>query len=110
MLTMTGCDALMIGRGSVVNPFIFHQIRAHFAKRTYQPKWEDLLGYLQTYMGEIPIESSEKLKINKMKQLMGFLFKSNPILVERRQKMLTNTYKDFKSFLDFAVPLLKEGW
>lgn len=110
MLTMTGCDALMIGRGSVVNPFIFHQIRAHFAKQTYQPKWEDLLGYLQTYMGEIPIESSEKLKINKMKQLMGFLFKSNPILLERRQTMLTNTYKDFKSFLDFAVPLLKEGW
>lgn len=31
MLQTTGCDALMIGRGSVINPFIFHQIRAHFS-------------------------------------------------------------------------------
>ncbi|MBS0605144.1 MAG: tRNA-dihydrouridine synthase family protein [Verrucomicrobia bacterium] len=110
MLKTTGCDALMIGRGSVINPFIFHQIRAHFAKTSYQPKWEDLLRYLQVYIAEIPAESSERLKINKMKQLMGFLFKGNPLLVERRQTMLTTTYTDFKSFMDFALPLLKEGW
>ncbi len=110
MLKMTGCDALMIGRGSVINPFIFHQIRAHFARTIYQPKWEDLFSYLQTYISGIPLESSERLKINKMKQLMGFLFKANPILAERRQTMLTTTYNDFPSFLNRAIALLKEGW
>ncbi|MBS0651546.1 MAG: tRNA-dihydrouridine synthase family protein [Verrucomicrobia bacterium] len=110
MLKLTNCDALMIGRGSVINPFIFHQIRSHFAMTTYLPKWESLLSFLETYISEIPSESSERLKINKMKQLMGFLFKANPILAELRQTMLTTTYKDFTSFYTFAISLLKEGW
>ena len=110
MLKMTSCDALMIGRGSVINPFIFHQIRAHFAGKPYQPSWEDLKTYLEVYIAEIPPESSERLKINKMKQLMGFLFKGNAALLERRQQMLTTTYANLGAFLDFAIPLLKEGW
>ncbi len=110
MLKMTGCDALMIGRGSVINPFIFHQIRSHFAKTTYQPKWEDLKTYLEVYISEIPAGTAERLKINKMKQLMGFLFKGNPALLEKRQLMLTTTYTDFESFYKFAFPLLEEGW
>lgn len=110
MLKMTGCDALMIGRGSVVNPFIFHQIRAHFSKTHYQPAWVDLMRYLDIYLAEIPNEGSARGKINKMKQLMSFLFKSNPSLLEKRQLMLTATYPDFLSFLNYSIPLLKEGW
>lgn len=110
MLQETGCDALMIGRGSVINPFIFHQIRAHFAGKAYEPEWDDLQRYLEVYLSEIPPDSSERLKINKMKQLMGFLFKGNPELLDRRQTMLTTTYTDFESFLNFTIPLLKEGW
>jgi nifR3 family TIM-barrel protein len=110
MLKNTGCDALMIGRGSVINPFIFHQIKAHFAKNDYCPKWEDLQRYLETYIAEIPPESSSRLKINKMKQLMGFLFKGNQELQNLRQSMLTTTYTDLESFLAFSIPLLKEAW
>jgi nifR3 family TIM-barrel protein len=110
MLQITRCDALMIGRGSVINPFIFHQIRAHFAKASYQPQWNDLIRYLEVYIAEIPSESSARLKINKMKQLMGFLFKSNEELRHRRQAMLTTTHTHLDDFLNFAIPLLKEGW
>jgi tRNA-dihydrouridine synthase C len=110
MLKSTGCDALMIGRGSVINPFLFHQIRAHFAGDSYQVQWESLLRYLQVYISEISPDSSSRLKINKMKQLMGFLFKGNQALLDRRQAMLTTTYTDLDSFLAFAIPLLKEGW
>jgi len=110
MFETTSCDALMIGRGSVINPFIFHQIRSHFAGRSYRGSWEDVRTYLETYISEIPPDSSVRLKINKMKQLMGFLFKSNPVLLEKRQLMLTTTYGDFESFLKFALPLLQEGW
>lgn len=110
MLQTTACDALMIGRGSVINPFIFHQIRSHFAGKSYSGSWEDVKTYLETYISEIPSDSSERLRINKMKQLMGFLFKSNPVLLEKRQQMLTTTYTDFPSFLNFALPLLQEGW
>ena len=110
MLKQTSCDGLMIGRGSVINPFIFHQIRSHFAGRSYEPKWSDLERYLGVYLAEIPLESSERLKINKMKQLMGFLFKSNPVLLEKRQQMLTTTATHLEAFLAQAIPLLREGW
>jgi nifR3 family TIM-barrel protein len=110
MLKETQCDALMIGRGSVINPFIFHQIRAHFSGKSYPTQWEDLHRYLQVYISEIPAESSSRLKINKMKQLLGFLFKGNQALLDRRQTMLTTTFTDLEVFLNFAIPLLKESW
>jgi nifR3 family TIM-barrel protein len=110
MLKETRCDALMIGRGGVINPFIFHQIRAHFAKKPYRPQWDDLVRYLEVYISQIPPESSIRLKINKMKQLMGFLFKANAASMAKRQTMLTTTYTHFEEFLNFSLPLLKEGW
>lgn len=110
MLKMTACDALMIGRGSVINPFLFHQIRSYFSGKPYQPVWEDLKSYLEVYVAQIPSESSEKLKINKMKQLMGFLFKGNTALLQKRQQMLTTIYANLEMFLNFSLPLLKEGW
>ncbi len=110
MIRETGCDALMIGRGSVIDPFVFHRIRAHYAKDTFEPSWSQLEDYLNRYVSEIPVDMPNKTKINKMKQLMGFLFKGNPQLFSLRQTMLTTAYTTLQSFLDFAVPLLKKGW
>ncbi|MBI3236241.1 MAG: tRNA-dihydrouridine synthase family protein [Chlamydiales bacterium] len=110
MLETTHCDALMIGRGSIINPFLFHQIRSHFAKKTFLPRLENLLEYLNTYRSFIPQESSERLKINKLKQLMGFLFKATPELLTLRQKMLTAIHPDFASFYHHSIRLLQEGW
>ncbi len=36
MLSETGCDALMIGRGTYGNPWIFNQIKDAFEKRPVQ--------------------------------------------------------------------------
>lgn len=110
MLKETACDALMIGRGSVTNPFLFHQIKAHFAEKSYIPQWEQVLSYLHTYISEISLETSFKMKINKMKQLMGFLFKGNSVLYEKRQTLLTSNYSNFEDFMGFSLELLKEGW
>ncbi len=110
MLRMTGCDALMVGRGSVINPFIFHQIRAHFSKKPVQAEWKDLIRYFEVYLAEIPSETPNRTKINKMKQLMSFLFKGNAELLEKRNAILTSTPADLESFLQYALPLLQEGW
>lgn len=110
MLHITGCDALMIGRGSLMNPFIFHQIRAHFSGIPYQPKFEDLMQYLNIYTEAMPLEMNPKVRVNKLKQLLGFLFKSNAKLLEKRQVILTSTYDNADSFLQYVKPLLKEGW
>lgn len=110
MLEVTQCDALMIGRGSLINPFIFHEIRAHFAGVPYLPKWENLTRYLHTYIQEIAPDVSLRIRINKLKQLLGFLFKSTPQLLEKRQTLLTCIEQDPNSFFSFAQSLLNEGW
>lgn len=110
MLAVTGCDALMIGRGAVINPFLFSQIRSHFSKKTYTPKWQDLFDYLQTFVASIPPDMPERNKISKLKQLFGFLFKGNDTLLGLRGAMLTSGYKDMNSFLQFSISLLQEGW
>ena len=110
MLNSTGCDALMIGRGSIMNPFIFHQIRAHFSGIPFQAKWDGLLAFLETYAAQTPPEFSTRLRVGKLKQLFGFLFKGNGKLAEKRQMVLSSSFEDPEAFLQFAKPLLQEGW
>jgi nifR3 family TIM-barrel protein len=110
MLRLTGCNALMIGRGSIINPFIFHQIKAHFSQTLYQPKWEDLNRYFSIYLDAQPSDMSVKLRVNKLKQLFSFLFKGNAKLLEMRQTILTSNHPDPHSFLQYAKPFLQESW
>jgi nifR3 family TIM-barrel protein len=109
MLSDTRCDALMIGRGSVINPFIFHQIRSHFAGTTFQFSTEDLSKYITAYLDFIPTEIPIKTRINKLKQLMGFIFKGSPELLSKREAMLKTTYTDLDSFLQFSLALLQSS-
>ncbi len=109
MLRQTNCDALMIGRGSIINPFIFHEIKAHFSKIPYRPTWEAYVRYFETYIAAIPPETTMRVRVNKMKQLMSFLFKATPALLEKRQTILTSLCTDLNQFMEFSLPLLKEG-
>lgn len=110
MLRTTKCDALMIGRGSVINPFIFHEIKAHYAGEIYKPKWEDLMRYFEIYLAEIHPESPVRNKINKVKQLMSFLFKGSEELLQLRQIILTSVHPTLEAFLNFAIPLLQKRY
>jgi tRNA-dihydrouridine synthase C len=110
MLRTTGCDALMIGRGSVINPFLFHQIRAHFSSSLYVPKWDDLMRYLDVYVSHITPESPLKMRVNKLKQLFGFLFKGSDQLLAQRPQILTAQHDEPHAFLAFAKTLLSERW
>jgi tRNA-dihydrouridine synthase C len=110
MLNQTKCDALMIGRGSVSNPFIFHEIKAYFAGISYQPDWENLKLFLNTFIDDIPLEMTMRGKLNKVKQLFGFLFKGNSWLLDQRKNILTSSYRTIESFLEFALPIYYQGW
>lgn len=103
MLSETGCDGLMIGRGAIINPFIFQEIRAE----TFKPSWFALERYFAIYQAEMAESITEKGKVNKLKQLMGFFFKRTPALLAKRQEMLTRPYRDIDDFMNFVLPLLK---
>lgn len=110
MLQQTNCDALMIGRGSVINPFIFHQIKAHFAGKQFKREWSMLEHYFEVYISAIPDGMPEKTKVNKFKQLLGFIFKGSAALLEKRQDILKSSHQNVCSLLEFALPQLKENW
>jgi tRNA-dihydrouridine synthase C len=110
MLRTTGCDGLMIGRGSIMNPFLFHQIRAHYSNIPYEPQWEKLLGFFETFMAETPVDFTPKLRVNKLKQLLGFIFKSKPTLLEKRPLVLSCQHTDPRAFLAYVLPLIQKDW
>ncbi|NDD58593.1 MAG: tRNA-dihydrouridine synthase family protein [Chlamydiae bacterium] len=110
MLRQTGCDGLMIGRGSVINPFIFHQIKAHYQNKVYSPSWSDLTAFFQVYIQEMPEDMPVRIKVNKLKQLMSFQFKASKELLEKRQLVLSSQIKSVEEFLDFSLATLMEGW
>ncbi len=110
MLKNTACDALMIGRGSIINPFIFQAIQARFSKTVFVPTWDSLERYLGVFVSEMPQEMLERGKINKMKQILSFLFKGNENLLSVRQEMLKTTTTTLSEFLNATIPLLKKHW
>ena len=110
VLSYTKCDALMIGRGAIINPFIFLQIRLHFENKTHTVSWESLENYLKFYLQSIPKEIPEKTKVNKIKQLISFICKSTPSLLLQRQSLLTLQSKESLLFLEEVLPILKTNF
>lgn len=111
MLNETGCDALMIGRGSVINPWIFQEIRAHFEQKAFVPEWRSFCSFMHIFLTEmIRTEVPQNTQLNKIKQLMSFFFKGNDWLLEQRIGILSFKSKDPYELLNVALPKLKEGW
>lgn len=92
MLAQTGCDALMIGRGALINPFIFHEIRSHFSGHSFVRNFKP---YFATFLEEKP-------NVGKLKQLLGFFLKNSP----HRLELLRCKLKDPLEFFDFAKKFL----
>lgn len=106
MLRETRCDALMIGRGSVIDPFIFQKIRAHFASESFKPSWKTMQAYFSAYVDHFPIDMSIKVKINKLKQMMSFLFKRSQELLSLRPEILRFNPLSAEAYLEFATSVL----
>lgn len=110
ILRTTGCDAIMIGRGSIMNPFIFQQIRSHYSGVDYQPQWEDLASFLDVFLTEISEIFSANLRVNKLKQLLSQLFVGNASLMDKKQAVLRTNFRDPYELLAFATPFLRDHW
>ncbi len=110
ILSYTKCDALMIGRGAIMNPFLFLQIRAHFAKKTHEISWEMVENYLRHYFASLPEKMVEKTKINKLKQLIGFLCQSRSSWLEQRQTLLSTQSREVSSFLETIISVLSQNF
>lgn len=108
MLKETQCDGVMIGRWAATNPFIFHEIKNHLSGKTDSFCSQSIELFLNTYYEEMPLDMPEKTKINKLKQLLGFMFLKNEKLLEKRQDMLTEKYISSRSILEKNLAILTD--
>lgn len=110
MIRTTSCDALMIGRGSIINPFIFQEIRRHYEGKNYKSTCSDVSSFIRVFANEISTEFSTKLQINKLKQLFSLLFTKNARLLEKKQTVLRSSVTTPHELLEVAFPFLERGW
>lgn len=75
VLKETGCFGLMIGRSAIRNPWIFRQIREHFAgKEVYQPTLGDVYGYSHALIDTLfNSKVPETNRVNKLKKFFNFV-------------------------------------
>src|SRR5438309_2876632 len=75
VLETTGARGLMIGRGAIRNPWIFHQIRQQQrGEPIFQPRGLDVLEYIrQLYAAVRPPDARESAQVQKMKKYLNFI-------------------------------------
>jgi nifR3 family TIM-barrel protein len=75
VLQTTGARGLMIGRGAIRNPWLFHQIRQYQAgQQLYVPKGYDVLAYIRDlYEAICSPMVREGAQVQRMKKYMNYL-------------------------------------
>jgi tRNA-dihydrouridine synthase len=75
VLNSTGARGLMIGRGAIRNPWIFHQFRQHRrGELPFTPRGYDVLGYVRAlYEAVCSPLAPEAAQVQRMKKYMNYL-------------------------------------
>jgi len=75
ILGSTNADGVMIGRGAIRNPWIFHQIRQHNAgEPVFVPAGHDVFGYIRRLFAAITDEDApENARVQRVKKHLNFL-------------------------------------
>ena len=105
MLSFTNCDGIMVGRGAVINPWIFHEIKGNYELISL----EGTLEYLDQFFFNLQ-KSNSKNQIGQLKQLFSFLFQKNNTLLELRKPMLRIKESKSELFFVYCKNLIKENF
>jgi tRNA-dihydrouridine synthase B len=112
VLRETRAAGLMIGRGAIRNPWLFHQIRQRLRGETlFVPRGRDLLEYVRELYDAVCTPGvKESSQVQKMKKYMNFIgagvTPSEPFLFEiRRVESRAEFFAVCEKFLDHDEPL-----
>jgi nifR3 family TIM-barrel protein len=115
ILVRTGAKGLMIGRGAIRNPWLFHQIRQGLRGETvYVPTGHDVLAYVGAlYQAVCSPEARETAQVQKMKKYMNYLGQGvEPTGAFLHRIRRVSTRADFfavcREFLDHDRPMALE--
>src|SRR6266446_5972750 len=115
VLKTTGARGLMIGRGAIRNPWLFHQIRQHLnGEHLFVPRGHDVLAYVRAlYEAVCSPDVREAAQVQKMKKYMNYLgVGAEPTGQFLHQIRRVSTKADFfavcEAFLDHDQPMSLE--
>lgn len=102
MKEQTACDAVMIGRGALRNPWIFKQISELEQGREYRPSITEMISFFQSLQNSFTaaFEGREMATLSRMKELVKYFSRVFPDGVEFRTNILrTQNIDDFMAML-----------
>jgi tRNA-dihydrouridine synthase B len=111
MLAETGCDGVMVGRGSTTNPWIFRQIAARLAAGTWtEPTLEDRRDLILGHFRLVAERETGKYALHKLRKFTGWYTHGLPN--GRRLRQSIQQIPDVPAFLavveSFFVEMLVE--
>ena len=109
MLEYTGCDAVMIGRGSQGNPFIFKRTVEYLENGILlpEPTWEDRLDKAEKHMDMLADYKGEVIGIREMRKHLGWYIKGLPHSAEMRVKInATSGRENMRDVLNYMRELI----
>lgn len=109
MLEYTGCDTVMIGRGSQGNPFIFKRTVEYLENGVLlpEPTWEDRLDIAEKHMDMLADYKGEVIGIREMRKHLGWYIKGLPHSAEMRVKInATSGRENMRDVLNYMRELI----
>lgn len=109
MLEYTGCDAIMIGRGSQGNPFIFKRTVEYLENGVLlpEPTWEERLDVAEKHMDMLADYKGEVIGIREMRKHLGWYIKGLPHSAEMRVKInATSGRENMRDVLNYMRGLI----
>ncbi|MEE1169213.1 MAG: tRNA dihydrouridine synthase DusB [Anaerovoracaceae bacterium] len=93
MLDETGCDAVMIARGAMGNPWIFREANALWEGRPVPPRPEldEIYDIMRRHFIMLMEDKGEKRSVFEMRKHVGWYMKGQPHAAELRRRINTIT-------------------
>ncbi|MDO4465597.1 MAG: tRNA dihydrouridine synthase DusB [Bacillota bacterium] len=101
MLEETGCDAVMLGRGIIGNPFLIQECADLYSGQNHEFSIEDRMDICLQHANDLCAQKGEKVAIREMRGLASWYFKGLPNSHAFKNAMSSiNTLVDLKAVLE----------
>jgi tRNA-dihydrouridine synthase B len=102
MFKVTECDAIMIGRGAMGNPWIFSEVLSALENKEYIfPTFEERIGLALEQLSQMVEHKGERLGIAEGKKHLSWYISGMSGAASARNRIMTaSSFNEIKSILN----------
>lgn len=100
-LEETGCDAIMIGRGAIGNPYLIQELNAHFSGKDYvRPTYQDRLKMCLEHAKSLSDLTNERVAMKQMRGIAPWYLQGMPYSSRIKNQITSiNTLADLENII-----------